>query len=362
MSTVPSRIRRAAVATASAAALAVALLPSSDAGAAGASTPTALAKKLVSPLSTAVNEDNVLYYSDNFAGTLHRMAPGKPSKVVYRSRTNPPSEVGAVSTLKGVTYFVHGANLMKRGAGGKVTRVANLGAFEEAENPDSAQEYGIPDLPQECIDQWPTGEGVPPHSYTGIVEAHPYGTAAAAGGVVYVADAAGNTILRVQGGEISTVAVLEPVPVEVSAEMAGQFQLPDCVVGETYLFEGVPTDVEIGPDGLLYVSGLPGGEVPGKGSVMTVDPETGATTTLAEGLTSATGLAVTPTGVVYVSQLFANQITMIAPGQQPTRFASAPFPSAVEVKGRKLYATVNSMSGLMGPGAPINGKLVRYTR
>jgi hypothetical protein len=35
--------------------------------------------------------------------------------------------------------------------------------------------------------------------------------------------------------------------------------LPACVVGKTFNFEPVPTDVELGRDGLLSVSSLPGG-------------------------------------------------------------------------------------------------------
>ena len=34
---------------------------------------------------------------------------------------------------------------------------------------------------------------------------------------------------------------------------AAAFGLPDCVVGVTYAFESVPTDVEVGPDGQLKI-------------------------------------------------------------------------------------------------------------
>ncbi len=46
---------------------------------------------------------------------------------------------------------------------------------------------------------------------------------------------------------------------KVTKESAAALELPDCVVGVTYAFEPVPTDVEVGKDGYLYVTTLPGG-------------------------------------------------------------------------------------------------------
>ncbi|UMG93322.1 ScyD/ScyE family protein [Nocardioides sp. TF02-7] len=144
-----------------------------------------------------------------------------------------------------------------------IRKVANLGAHEKSRNPDRNVQYGAPGLSEECLAEWPA-EGPPPSS-GGIVESHPYGTAVV-GKKVYVADAAGNTILSVgPNGKVRTVAVLPRVKVEITAEMAGGAGLPECAVGEDYFFEPVPTDVEVGPRGRLYVSSLPGG--PEDGSV-----------------------------------------------------------------------------------------------
>jgi hypothetical protein len=320
--------------------------------------PTVLDRGLVAPLSVAIADDNTIYYSANFAGELYRKAPGKKPKVVFRSKQG--KEVGAVSTRGGTTFFVSGFTLMRRTPKGKVSKVANLRAYEKAENPDGGTSYGLVDAAAECVDAWPTGEDFPPAQYPGIVESHPYGSAVS-GRTVYVADAAANAILAVRGDKVRTVAVLPPVPVEITPELAGQFGIPDVCIGETYAFEGVPTDVETGPDGMLYVSGLPGGEIPGEGYVSTVDPHSGDVEKVASGLVAATGVAVLPSGAFYVSQLFAGEITRIGPNGSRKTFASVPLPSAVELKGRKVYATINVLAGLE-PGQKPGGKLVRFDR
>ena len=92
--------------------------------------------------------------------------------------------------------------------------------------------------------------------------------------------------------------------------------LPKCVTGHTYLFEPVPTDIELGPDGLLYVSALTAASelIPTSGKVYTVNPNTGAVRTIASGLAGATGVAVTGNGTVYVAELFGNRISRLVNG------------------------------------------------
>ena len=58
---------------------------------------------------------------------------------------------------------------------------------------------------------------------------------------------------------VSTVAALKPVKVKVTASRGRGHGLPSCTVGKKFAFEAVPTDVEVGPDGQLYVTSLPGG-------------------------------------------------------------------------------------------------------
>ena len=358
-----SRSKRAVLATTSAVATLAATALAAPIAHAAEPQPTVIAKHLGGPLSIAVNDDNVVYASgsggaDGSQGLLYRIVPGKDPKVVFSKKS--VHEVEGVSTKGKTTYFLANANLMKRAPNGDVTKVANLGAYEKNVNPDAQVHYGIADPPAECADGWPPPNpddpenSAPPVSYTGIVDSHPYGSAVD-GSAVYVADAAGNSILKVEDGEISTVAVLEPVSVEITQALADEIGAPAACVGLTYAFEGVPTDVEVGPDGMLYVTSLPGGDG-GPGSVIQINPTTGEANTVLSGLVGATGVAVAGNGDIYASNLFSGEITLLrsTEGAEPETFAHTDTPAGIEVKGNKLYVS----SGVLGP----NGKILRYTR
>jgi hypothetical protein len=331
--------------------------------------PNTLAKDLLSPLSLAVADDGTVFYSQNFAGSLHVKRPGKKPQTVYQA-TVPGTEVGAVSvddgSLRFATTFLpeeEGAGepssfLMGIGKKGKVRKLANLWQFEENRNPDAGVTYGIQDLPAECE--------VPPflQSYTGIVESHPYATAQA-DGVTYIADAAGNDILRYgRNGGLSTLAVLPPQPVEITEAAAEANGLPECVVGLTLITEPVPTDVEVGADGKLYVTTLPGGpEDPSLGaraSVYQVNPKTGKVKQVVSGLLSATGLAVGKTGKMYVAELFRGRIAQVKPGGEPRGYLPAALPGDVEIRSNgDIYATTQVLPGEEEPPA---GKVIRIRR
>lgn len=137
-------------------------------------------------------------------------------------------------------------------------QIADLAAVEISTNPDGGTHYGFgPDVSADCLAQLPPEV---PASYNGEVDSHPYAVAVS-GHTVYIADAGANSILKVNEstGSASTLAVLPPQPVTVTAAAAAGMGLPECIIGHSYAFEPVPTDVEIGPDGWLYVTLLPGG-------------------------------------------------------------------------------------------------------
>ena len=187
--------------------------------------------------------------------------------------------------------------------------VADVSAFEEAENPAG-----------------------------GPIDSNPYGVLAEPG-QTFVADAGGNSLLRVaENGEVSLVATFPSIPVP-----SGPFNPPFA------RSEAVPTNVVRGPDGALYVSTLTGapflpgaasiyrvvpGEAPevyaagftmvtdldwgsdgslyvlqhasapffgGPGSVIRLAPGGGTRTTVATGLSRPAGLRVGPDGALYVS-------------------------------------------------------------
>lgn len=343
-----------------AAVLAGSALGVSAADADSASTPksTTVANKLVSPLSMAVAGNGTVYVSQNFAGLLTRKSPGRAPQVLFQAPKG--TEVGAVSLGSGSLRFAttKGKKTMLWEYGGRTgpRKLANLWAHERKKNPDAHVQYGFEDIDPACAAQVPKQV---PVSYSGIKESHPYGSAIR-GRTTYVADAAGNTILKVnRKGKVSTVAVLPPVPVEITAEAAAAGKMPACTVGLTYLFEPVPTDVERGPDGKLYVSLLPGGPEDGSaganGSVVSVKIRSGKVRTLATGFAGATGVARARNGDLFVAQLFGGQVSRVKKGTTVARtYDRVSMPAAVQWSRGHLYVTADVLA------QKPKGKVLRY--
>jgi hypothetical protein len=322
-----------------------------------------LADNLVGPLSLSIGNHRTAYVSQNFAGTIDAVRKGDVTPLV--TSPAPEVEVGAVSALGGRLYYVTSAgagvpgefdsHLKLRDARGNVEEVADLGRHETDHNPDGETTYGFVGLPDGCE--------VPPEvpvSYTGLLDSHPYSTDLWHGKVL-VADAGGNDILAVdRDGDVSTVAVLPPTPLQITAEIAAGIGLPECTAGSTYLLEPVPTDVEVGRDGWLYVTSLPGGpEGPGLplGAVYRVNPESGAVELVTRGFSGATNLAIGTKGEIYVTELFGGKVSVIPRGSTtPQTFLELPLPAAVEVDGRSLYVTTEA---LPGEDAPPSGKVIK---
>ncbi len=261
----------------------------------------------------------------------------------------------AYTTTDGDETSISASGLIIKPRKGRSTMADTL-AYETAHNPDSAVSYGLKH-PTQC--QTDTLESVGfPVSYTGQVDSHAYSVAAVHKGWV-VADAGANALFRVSGkGKVSTLAVLPAQPAPITQAAADAFGLDDCVVGETYAFESVPTDVEVGKDGWLYVTTLPGGpedaSLGARGSVYKVDPHTGASKRIATGFLGATNLALQD-GHIFVSELFANRISMVhRGGVKPV----VDLPGAVSVeagRGHTLWAgTVDLATG--GPGTVVRIK------
>lgn len=335
-----------------------------------------LAKGLVSPLTLAVSNDGTVYYAQNFVGSLHAKRPGKAPKTIYTAPV-PGTEVGAVSERLGSLRFAltlpvdEGSEvppktvLMGVGNNGKARALADLSKYEETKNPDGNVTYGFRDLSAECAAE------LPPflQAYPGIVESHPYATTQV-NGATYIADAAGNTILKLgKGNKLSTVAVLPAQPLTVTPAVVEAFkgmeiELPECAVGQTMYLEAVPTDVERGPDGKLYVTTLPGGpedpSLGARGAVYRVDPKSGKVAKVAGGLMSPTGVAVDKKGALYVAELFGGRIAKIAKGKQKAfTFLGAGLPADVEVSKGRVYATINALPP--EEGAP-DGRVIRVKR
>lgn len=343
-----------------------ALIPAQQAAGAPAAAPVHLVTQgLVTPLSFAVTSGGTAYVAQNFTGQLLKVAPGKAPKVLYRSKGG--NEVGAVSLYNGrVTFAVTAAKpdgtALLQLQGGKVRKVAAIGKYERLHNPDAGKHYGFFGLSSSCIAKFPAGQ---PAKYSGIVDSHPYASVTTAD-AIYVADAAANGILKVgNDGSIHSLALFPGRKVTITKSMLDSANaadpeappVPSCVVGHTYLTEPVPTDVELGPDGWLYVSLLPGGpEDPSwgaRGEVWKVNPANGKTAKVATGFLGATNLAVSSGGAVYVAELYSGKLTKVLHGKHRT-VVSRPLIGAAEIQGNKLYFTDNV---LPPDNAPPNGGL-----
>jgi streptogramin lyase len=326
--------------------------------------PETVADGLVTPLSVAVADDGAVWVSQNFAGLLTRVpSGGGEPEIVFAHPEG--AEVGAVSaTDDGAVFATTGgtrraptAHLWSvPTAGGDPAKLANLYRYEKRNNPDAGAKYGLV-APRSCVQKVPRFL----RPYRGIVESHPYATALG-DGVTYVADAAGNSVLAVaDGGGVSTVGTLPTTKVTITRQMKNQFDLPRCVVGRTYRSEGVPTDVELGPDGNLYVTSLPG--IPGEGlptgRIYQFDPADGSRSKVADQLVSPTGLAISPEGTAYVAQLFGGSILEVSFGEEPTVFAEVPFVGDVEFSDGYVYATETDLTN--DGSNPPAGKVLRWS-
>ncbi|WP_052226223.1 ScyD/ScyE family protein [Microbacterium mangrovi] len=196
---------------------------------------------------------------------------------------------------------------------------ADTHAFEVANNPDAGVTYGPADA--SCLPDSPFG------AHNGLVDSHAY-SVASGNGVWYVADAGGNDILKVtDSGQVSLVAVLPRKAFDIPPEAAPA----PCLVG-TYYSEPVPTDVEVGGDGQLYVTTLTGATeagIPGLSDLWRINPTTGAITHLAGGFSGATNLALGKNGEIYVAELDGGGISVYRNGVV-SPYAALPNALAVE--------------------------------
>lgn len=228
--------------------------------------------------------------------------------------TDPPAGVAIVAEI---------------GADGTVTEITQSWPFERDSNP-----YGV------------------------VLHAHPYGILGGPDGYLWVADAGGNNLQRIDPatGEIEVVAVFEPLP--------GVFPRPD--YDNQMLTDPVPTGVAIGADGGVYVSLLSGAPfVPGNAKVMKV-AEDGTISDYATGLTMLTDLRAGPDGNLYAVTfaVFGQQgpvpnsgaVIRIKEGEESEIVLSGlSFPTSVDFNADgDAFVTVN------GVGAPGSGEVLKF--
>nr|WP_237686574.1 ScyD/ScyE family protein [Arthrobacter jiangjiafuii] len=313
-----------------------------------------VAEGLLSPLSFAVGRGPIFDVAQSNLGLLTRITGDGTAEVLDTGPEGYSS--GAVSRSSGTTYYTMAVGAMTHDpsenfsvlksidSDGTIETLADIATYEYTENPDSINTYGFEGLDQACAAQLPPDM---PASYTGLPDSNPYATLPVDDGVI-VADAGTNALLLVDtDGGISTLAVLPPIPATITAEAAAGLALPACTVGQVYNLEPVPTDVEMGPDGSLYVTSLPGGPPDlgvAPGSVFQVNPDDGTSELVATGFAAATGLAVNDNGDIFVAELFGNRISVVRAGSDtPELFYEVNQPAALELRGDVLYASVDAL-------------------
>ncbi|MFI9763177.1 ScyD/ScyE family protein [Streptomyces sp. NPDC051963] len=155
------------------------------------------------------------------------------------------------------------------------------------------------------------------------VESNPYAVLALPDGRKIVADAAGNDLI-----EVSRSGRARPFTV-----------FPDHDKNQS-----VPTSLALGPDGKLYVGELNGETEKPTARVWRVDPWTGKILGWKSGFGSVTGIAFNTKGDLYVSQLFAGQVTKVSHGKRTS--VKVPFPAGVAVDpyDGKVYVSAWSIA------------------
>jgi hypothetical protein len=326
---------------------------------------TVLNTDVVAPYQLAVSRGR-LYVADGGTSTVSRVSGG--SLVAVAHGPTPGEVAGLAFDRSGrtmaytTTDYSTGTTTLTIKRHGKAPVVADLSGFEQANNPDADVVYGI-ENPSQCVqDAFKDLGGA---TSMGGVDSHPYAVASLGNGSWVVADAGGNDLLKVDArGHVSLLAVMPRQPIVVTAEIAAGVGLPDCVVGVTYNFEPVPTDVEVGGSGQLYVSLLPGGpedpSLGARGSVYRVNRRTGHATQIATGFLGATNLAIGPNGTIYVAELFGGRISTVHNGGA-REYVSLPSALAVEWGNGHLYAS--TLAPTDSEGNPTGtGSVVRIDR
>jgi hypothetical protein len=210
--------------------------------------------------------------------------------------------------------------------------------------------------PRQVASTWTIEETTNPDGF--LVDTNPYGIVGGSDGMLYVADAGANTLLRVdpRNGRVSVVAVFDGIP----------GPMPNPAREGAMEMDPVPTGVVQAPDGTFYVAFLPGFPfLPGSSQVVRVT-RAGEITLLTDGLTMITDLQWGPDGHLYAVSFgqFTEQgpvpgsgsVTRVSVrGDLEVVVEGLVFPTAIAFAANgDAYVATN------GVGAPGSGEVLRY--
>lgn len=215
-------------------------------------------------------------------------------------------------------------------ATGEKTILADIGAYEIANNPDPF-----------------------------AIDSNPYG-GTYADGLVYVADAGGNAIYTVNAetGEIAVFAVTGGLPAPFLGEAGSPLR------GGAQEIDSVPSTVTQGPNGNFFVPFITGGPFPpGLAPVYEYAPD-GTKTDFATGLTMASDIAFSSDGTAYVCIMSSNLLgggagQIVRIGADGSK--SVVLDGLLAPIGIAFDAEDNLFVTHKGNGFPGEGELVRFT-
>ncbi len=250
---------------------------------------------------------------------VEQIKNGKMSTVAeFRSYTAlqgiaPVGAGNAYITTGGADLAEHGE--LYRVSKGNVRMVADLGAYEYANDPDAMAGVQWKDQRCEAIDGFSEGP-----------QNNPFKVEALTGGTALIADAAGNTLLSATtAGEIDWMAIFNP-PLDDNGDWMVRWDAGEGEESVPCYVQPVPTSVAVGPDGYVYVgeltgtvapedgfSGLPAPrglsrvwKIPADANNVVCAEDSGECQVLIRNLTSVIDLAIGPDGLLYVVEFDEN--------------------------------------------------------
>lgn len=352
-------------------ALALAPVPFAAAAVSAQDRGTTVARGLNGPMGVLVGPDGSVWVVDTGVGgdTEVRMpAPatgelitarfGESARLVRIAPDGTQSDVANLpSLLISPEESAGGARLAMRNGTLYATSGAWIGGAEGERLPRMAAVVRIDDgQVTEVANTWDLESSRNPDGF--VLESNPYGLAAGPDGNLWVTDAAGNDLLKIDPatGHVELVAVFDGV----------LSPIPNPNRGGAMESDPVPTGVTFDEDGNLYVSLLPGIPfLPGSGKVVKVTSD-GEIVDYATGLTMVTDLRMGPDGHLYAVSIgrFTQEgpvpnsgaVIRVREGTGSEEVLSGlSFPTSIDFNpAGDAYVTMN------GVGAPGTGEVVMY--
>jgi sugar lactone lactonase YvrE len=334
-----------------------------------ASAGVAVATGLNAPMRVLAGEAGTLWVTEAGVGgdemrTFPSLEDGSPTELPFGYtgrvlRVSPGGAVTEMATYPSIAY-PEGAE----GAAGLAmlngTLYATTGLWEEHMGEERMEDMAVvvrfeDGEPVEVANTWDLEEERNPAG--ALVESHPYGITAGPDDMLWIADAAGNDLLRMdpETGDIELVAVFE----------AMEGPIPNAFRGGAYEIEPVPTAVAFDDAGNIFVSLLSGIPfLPEKAKVVRVTRD-GQVSDYSTGLTMLTDLKTGPDGSLYAVSMgvFSEEgpspnsgaVLRIGEGTYEVAVAGLSLPTSVAFDDAgNAYVTTN------GLGAPGSGEVLRF--